>query len=208
MRSPAAGSTGAQSTRSVDGFVRREEAVHQLRVDRLDDRRGVGRGVLRRHAEQHRVVTELEVGVDRARPGPGSASRAARRGWSRRRSCRRRPWWRTRRRSCPSRAGLGRRGRGARHDARHGLADPLDRLADLALAGVDRRARRAHRRAARPGADASVSSSASSTTPTSGKLRAMRCTAASPSASGEARAEHDDGGFARHEVARDLFDGR
>ena len=102
MRSPAAGSTGAHSTRSDDGFVRREEAVHQLRVDRLDDRGRVGRRVLRRYAEQHGVVTELEVGVDRARPGPGSGSRAAPRGSWRRRSCRRHPWWRRRRRSCPA----------------------------------------------------------------------------------------------------------
>ena len=48
--------------------MRGEEAVHQLRVDRLDDRGRVGRRVLRRDAEQHRVVTELEVGVDERDP--------------------------------------------------------------------------------------------------------------------------------------------
>ena len=85
-------------------FVRGEEPVHELRVDRVDDRSRVGGGVLRGHTEEHRVVTELEVGVD-VRPGPDYASRAAPRGWSRRRSCRHHPWWRTQRTCGPTRAG-------------------------------------------------------------------------------------------------------
>ena len=49
-------------------FVRREETVHQLRVDRVDHRRPRRRGVLRRDSEEHCDVTELKVGVDEHDP--------------------------------------------------------------------------------------------------------------------------------------------
>ena len=95
-------------------LVRREEAVHQLRVDGVDHGGRVGRGVLRRDAEQHRVVAELEVGVDERDPARDCASRAAPRGSSRRRSCRRHPWSRRRRRPCRAAPARPRPRRGSR----------------------------------------------------------------------------------------------
>ena len=118
-------------------LVRREEAVHQLRVDGLDDRGRVGRRVLRRYAEQHGVVTELEVGVDERDP-PGVARREQHREVGRDDALADAALGRERDEDLARAAPARRAAAAAVDDARHRLADPLDRLADLALAGVDR----------------------------------------------------------------------
>ena len=188
-------------------FVRREEAVHQLRVDGLDHRGRVGRRVLRRHAEEHRVVAELEVGVDEHDP-PGVAGREQHREVGRDDALADATLGREGDEDLAEPRGLGRGRRGAVHDARHASrrrARPPSG-SGVSPASIVSASRTPARSAS--WSSGSVSSSASSTTPTSGKLRAMRCTAARPSGVGEARAEHDHGRFAGHELARDLVDGR
>ena len=68
MRSPADGSTGAHSTRSHDASCVASSPSISWASAVSTDRRRVRGGVHRRDAEQHRVVTELQVGVDERDP--------------------------------------------------------------------------------------------------------------------------------------------
>ena len=133
IESAAEGSTGAGRTRRPVAGMRREEAVHQRRVGLLDRRGRVDRRVRRRDAEQHRDVSELEVAVDDHDLLRGT--RGQRDG-------------EVRRHDALADATLGGEGdddateldrtaagRGARADER--VADPLDRLTQRGVVGVE-----------------------------------------------------------------------
>ena len=134
IESAADGSTGAGRTRRPVAGMGREEAVHQRTVGLIDRGGGVDRGVRRRDAEQHGDVAELEVAVDDRDLLRGT--RGQRDG-------------EVRRQDALADATLGGEGdddateldrtaagRGARADER--VADPLDRLTQRGVVGVER----------------------------------------------------------------------